>query len=207
MSHPSKWPRGTIQEWNFILRSVAARYTCQSAPDDLRPYNARVVISTTLPQTSPVSTPPSNHIFSRHVALKNAILPSPVSTSRSIRLAMRNAKQTMSQETFLEYVIESGVSVVCPPALNLALWVKSIGTSKITWQRISWKPIIKGSVPVQACWGMISSTGFQGTLTFVISLPSALHKKSVPFSSSIAKLLQQSLGFVCQIHELYANSA
>ncbi len=117
-------------------RSVAAKSALHAAPDDFCPYSVRVMINT-LPWSLPVSICPSNHIFSQHGAFKLAFVTSPAKTSKSFNPAIRNASWMLSLDKTLEYVIDPGASVICPPATKRALRVKSILTSNVTWQVIS----------------------------------------------------------------------
>jgi hypothetical protein len=89
--------------------------------------------------------PPSNQILSRHEAFKYALVTSSARTSRSFKPAIKNANRTLSRETTFEYVIDPGVSVVCPPATNLAFRVKSVLTSKIIWHETNQRRFLTGS--------------------------------------------------------------
>jgi hypothetical protein len=127
------------------------------------------------------------------------------SMSSSFNPATRNASRTLLRDTTLEYVIDPGASVVCPPATNRALRVKSIFTSNITWHRISWYPIIDGSLPARACLGDTPSAAVQATFTLSISFPRAFRKNSVPIWLSIARAsatvfgnIMPNLWAVCQ---------
>ena len=109
----------------------SANIALQAAPDDFNPYNARTSLQTHPCKSGPHSAPAMNQIFSRHFAFRYALPISHDIMSKLFRAAIRNATFTLSLDTTLEYVSESGVSVMWPPATNLAFLVKSILTSNM----------------------------------------------------------------------------
>ena len=79
----------------------------------------------------------------------NYALPMPAAyISRSFSAASMNAMWTLSLESTLVYVIDSGGSVIWLPSTSIALWtkLKYIFMSKIIWHLISCEIFLKATI-------------------------------------------------------------
>ena len=107
---------------------------------------------------------------------------------KSFKAASVKAIRTESRVRTYAYVIQSGISVVCPPATNFAFLRKfsSILTSNINWHLISWYvPSISSTVPSHS-----SKAGRR----FFISMKIESHHRVLPFFLSIVLAWLKLLG-------------
>ena len=125
-------------------------------------------------------------IFSWRGTFKYELSMSSAHTSIWNSVASMNTMRALSLDTTLEYVIDTGGSVIWMPATSLSLQVNSpyISMSKIIWHPISWNP--GRHIPLFVL-SNIYKLFSEVTLTFTIYFWIACSQKLVPVARSISR--------------------